>query len=183
MDNREPVISVVRWAQSQILTLTHFSVLAAVLVHCCAGNLLLVVTAYSIGVAAVLACLCLHLFARYYEARKTLSSIEHDVRQAQKWSFELEKAQNRERVYKRAFESIKECMECSITCEVPNDPVVTSTGFVFSKRALDAWMSEVGYYTCPRTRMLLNPSDIVRVYPVINVCAEVQYVEDMIDKA
>ena len=182
MDNREPVTSVVWWAQSQILTLTHFSVLAAVVVHCCSGNLLPVVTAYSIGVAAVLACLCLHLACRYYEARKTLSSIEHDVRQAQKWSFDLEKAQKRERVYKRAIESIKEYMECSISCEVPKDPVVTSTGFVFEKKELHDWMRRVGHYECPRSRAWLNPADIIRIYPINHICAELRLVEDLIEK-
>ena len=183
MDNREPVISKVRWAESQILTLTHFSVLAAVLVHCCAGRLLLVVTGYSIGVAAVLACLCCQLFARYREARKTLSSIEHDVRQADNLWIELEKAQSRELQYKKAFMAIKGCVECSITMQVPKDPVMTSTGYVFSKKALDAWMCKLGFYACPNTRKHLSPHDIMEIYSLKKVCAELRKVDEMFDNA
>jgi predicted membrane chloride channel (bestrophin family) len=177
---QNPVIDAVRNAESKVFNFTHFSVLVAVVVYCSGGNQLLVITSYALVMVAVLALLCFRLYTGYCNARRELFSLEADNRDKERLAFELEKVSNREREYARAFKSIKESMECCITMDVPSNPVITTMGYVFSRKELGRFTSTMGYLICPISGRTMIQSDIMCNYPVVNVCAELRHLDSVL---
>lgn len=170
------VLGAIRGAASKVLDLTLFSVLVAVMDYCSGGRQLLAITIYALVVAAVLLCLCLHLYNGYYNARKELFSIEVDNRDKQRLAFELERATNMNREYVKAIRIIKENLRCCITLSVPDDPVVTFQGYVFQRDGIQENIAcqlrlrpgTVAF--CPHTRTPMYSSDVYENYPLKGVC-------------
>jgi hypothetical protein len=167
------VSDAIRDAWSKVLTLTHFTVLVAVIVYCSGGKLLLTITVYALMMCAVLLRLCFHLYRGYYSAREELSSIVVDNRDKQRLAFELEGVKNRNREYIKAIRTIKENLRCCLTLSIPVDPVVTAQGYVFERSGIAEHMEmPVGQIQfCPLTRQPMHQGDIHENYALRGVCS------------
>lgn len=169
---REPFVPCFEWGGSNIKNLTHFSMLAALVIHCSGGGLLPVFTGFVVGLALVLGWMCWFFFREYYRIRKEMDSFYFDANQAQMFADKLEEYERREVLSIKAIKAIKKALQCPITLCVPNDPVITPSGRMFSRQALDEYARNIGFYRCPVTRLVFDKRRLIRCYPIESICEE-----------
>jgi hypothetical protein len=169
---REPFVPCFEWGSSNIKNLTHFSMLAALVVHCSGGGLLPVFTGFVVGLALVLGWMCWFFFREYLRIRKEMDSFYFDANQAQMFADKLEEYERREAVSIKAVKAIKKALQCPITLCVPKDPVISPSGRVYSRQAMDEYAGKIGYYRCPVTRLVFERTKLIRCYPIESICEE-----------
>ena len=176
------------WIRSEIATLTHFSVLTGLVVMMHGGDFLPFVVCYMAGIILVVSVVAWYLYRMYAECSAKLALIDKDCREVRVSINQLEECERkllesvtREKAHMRVLNVIKKALECPITCCVPLDPVVTSTGHVCSLRAMNEYSRyNDGFYRCPIKRCPLHPGEIRRCYPVTEVCNEIRWWEESV---
>lgn len=173
------------WLRSETMSLLHFSVMACVITLSGGIGCLPFIMCFMIGVCVVLAFVAWFFYCRYVDTYKQLEALRAEDRIAAASLDELEACDVKmaalrrqlaessalEKNSTRAMVAIRKAIECSITLSVPEDPVVSSTGHVFSSRAINRYaVSLGGYVRCPITRQ--HPCVLVRCFPLREVCQE-----------
>ena len=72
-----------------------------------------------------------------------------------------------------ARSAVRDHLLCSITHEVPHDPVLAADGQVYSRTALCKWFTQ-GRRTSPLTNAVIDVEDVREVIALTNICAEVR---------
>jgi len=70
-------------------------------------------------------------------------------------------------------DTIRGLLRCSITHEVPRDPVLSSEGHIYSRQAIEEWIKRSG--TSPMTRAVLVAEDIKSVRIIESLCSAVYH--------
>ena len=175
------------WIGPEMRTLTTFSVLAGSVVVCYGGDLLPFVLCYLVGLVLVLGFTVCVFLRRYSDCEDRLDEIETAnfslcklVDELEECERKLDACHSKERKSNRTLMAIKKALECSIILDLPKDPVITSTGHIYSLGAMNeyCWRSTNGLYRCPNTRMNLRPENIMRCYPLEHVCEEIRAWEE-----
>lgn len=171
MNNYHPELG---WLRSEVFSLTHFSVLAGVMVACCGGNYLPLVACYMAGALFALAWVAWTLWCRYLTVCDRLKVLQRDNLEIAKLRSQLHATKYRLCVATQALESIKQELICPIKQDLPLDPIITSSGYVCSDYALDRYARVSGYYKCPINRARLDACEIVHSRQVSNICDEIR---------
>ena len=178
--DKEPIALAFEWGCSHINNLTHFSALAGVMLYCACGDCMPAVLGLLIGLVLILARLCLWFWKECKRLRKADGLFYLDIHQAQMYMERMERHRKNELVCRVALKKIKKALECPVSLCVPEDPMVTSSGYVYSDAMLKRFPLRGGFYICPMTRMPLSPLLVQRCYPVETVCAELRMMGEMV---
>jgi hypothetical protein len=170
------------WVRSELATLTHFSVLTGLVVVMHGGDFLPFLVCYMAGIVLVALFVAWYFYCMHANSSAKLAFMAkecHEVRvsvnQLDECERKLMQSVTREQAHARVLNVFKKALECPILCEVPRDPIVTSTGYVCSLRAMtDHSRYNRGFFSCPIRGCPLYPEDVLRCYPVIELCNEIR---------
>ena len=172
----EPFKPAFEHGASQLTNLTHFSMLAGLMLYCACSDFFPALIGFLVGLVLVLLWVCRYFSVEYYRMREEIKSINLDVQQAEMFAAQLEVCEMKNAMLKKVLRNINKAMECPILMEVPEDPVLAPSGYVYSDKALSMCPVRYGKHVCPMTRVLLSPEYIQHCYPVNTVCEELRMV-------
>ena len=170
------------WIGPEFMTLTRFSVMAGAVIASRNSDCLPFVVCNLVGLVLAFACTTCFFLRMYLNCRARLDDIEANDGNIRKLTDQLEACErkldachSKEKKMTGTLMAIKKALECPILCGVPADPVITSTGYIYSLRAMNeyCWHNN-GFYRCPNTRQALRAQDFMRCYPVMHACEEIR---------
>jgi hypothetical protein len=176
------------WVRSEIATLTHFSILSGIILVIRGGDFLPFLVCYMAGIILVAVLVAWYFYCMHAKSSAKLASIAKDCQEVRVSISQLDECEQkllesvtREKAHARVLNVIKKALECPILCGVPKDPVVTSTGYVCSLRAMNEYSRyNDGCYNCPIHRCLLHPTEVRRCYPVTEICNEILWWDESV---
>jgi hypothetical protein len=175
------------WIRSEVLSLTHFSVLAGVMVACSGGSYLPLIAGYMAGAIVVIVSIVWLLVYKNIAALKKVSILEKTIKDLKGENQALNvlmvlQQQTSNKLYRGMLTlgRIKEDLMCPITQEMPRDPVITSTGYVCSGKALEKYFHHVRDYRCPINRARLSALEVVDSRKLANICDEIRKWESLL---
>ena len=83
-------------------------------------------------------------------------------------------------MFKKTMRKIKYELECPVCLCVPTDPVIlTTTGHVYSKKAIDDNFAKHGAHFCPMSRKRFDHNNIVASTRLTEVCLGINKLDEM----